>query len=177
MAGNADPAVNDSFRSSVILSGIPATGNGTNVEATDEPGEPQAGSGENSIWWTWEAPDDGWVQIDTFGSAFDTVLAVYTGTSLSELFRVGVNDDAGEDSQSAVKLFVSASTRYKIQVLRIWRGDRRCEPHDRSDTSSFLANIEQPVSPALSRHLKWRASGHSGDRRRFEHLMDSAHLG
>src|SRR5216110_2970325 len=52
---------------------------GSNVGATREPGEPNHAhlAGGRSVWWSWTPPRDGTVVIDTIGSAFDTVLAVY----------------------------------------------------------------------------------------------------
>ena len=51
---------------------------GTNVGATKETGEPDhAGNvGGASVWCRWVAPADGTVTFDTFGSNYDTLLAV-----------------------------------------------------------------------------------------------------
>ncbi len=51
------------------------------------------------LWYQWTAPSDGEVELDTVGSVsasgvlLDTVLAVYTGTSLAGLNQVAANDD------------------------------------------------------------------------------------
>ena len=60
---------------------------GFNVLATKEAGEPEhAGkAGGSSVWWSWTAPNSGSVTVSTMGSDFDTLLAVYTGTVVSNL--------------------------------------------------------------------------------------------
>ena len=63
---------------------------------TGEVGEPVSscgGGAPNTAWWKWTAPGSGNVTIDTFGSRFDTVLAVYTGSSVAGLTEVVCNDD------------------------------------------------------------------------------------
>src|SRR5205823_10506666 len=61
---------------------------GTNTTYTREPGEPnhwQFASGTNSAWISWTAPDSATYSMDTQGSSFDTVMAVYTGDVLTNL--------------------------------------------------------------------------------------------
>ena len=69
---------------------------GSNGNATTEVGEPNIGgaSSGRTVWWTWTAPTTGTVTIDTSGSSFDTVLGVYTGSSIASLSRIADNDDA-----------------------------------------------------------------------------------
>lgn len=64
--------------------------------ATRETGEPaHAGqTATKSLWWKWVATGNGRVQVNTKGSSFDTVLAVYTGSTLSNLQQVAANDNA-----------------------------------------------------------------------------------
>ena len=76
------------------LSGLPASATGTNVDATTESGEPEPEEntpGGHSVWWSWTAPADGDVTVDTCGSDFDTMLAVYTGSSVEALTPVATN--------------------------------------------------------------------------------------
>lgn len=87
---------NDDFGSAVVLTGNQGGVSGRNHNATKENNEPNhAGSlGGRSVWFRWTAPAAGDVVFDTFGSTFDTVLAVYTGNSMNGLVSVGANDDA-----------------------------------------------------------------------------------
>ncbi len=108
----------DLFADATVLTGTQVSVAGNNVGATAEPGEP-AGEGTNgevnSVWWNWTAPESGWVEINTFRSSLDTVLAVYTGPSVDNLTLVAANDDAF-DMQSQVLFPVSAGTTYHISV-------------------------------------------------------------
>jgi len=89
------PPPNDNFASATVLTGDWGSTNVDNSVATHEPGEPsRAGFPPNaSVWYQWTAPSDGEVTLDTIGSSVDTVLAVYTGTSLAALNQISANDD------------------------------------------------------------------------------------
>jgi hypothetical protein len=56
------------------------------------------------------------VTIDTVGSAFDTLLGVYTGTAVAALTTVATNDDANGTTQSSVAFSAAAGTTYRIAV-------------------------------------------------------------
>jgi hypothetical protein len=57
------------------------------------------------------------VTVNTHGSAFDTTLAVYTGSALASLTKVAENDDTSStDHTSTVTFTATAGTRYLIQV-------------------------------------------------------------
>ena len=70
----------DNFASLQLLSGYTNYVTGDNTFYTGEPGEPQHVDRTlaHSAWLRWIAPDVGTCVVDTFGSGFDTVLAVYT---------------------------------------------------------------------------------------------------
>lgn len=75
---------------------------GSNVGATKESGEPThdafGNAGGASIWYRWTAPSNMNVVVSTEGSSIDTVLAVYTGSSVNGLSPVVRNDDRGTNS-------------------------------------------------------------------------------
>lgn len=108
---------NDNFASAQSVSGVAGSASGGNVGATKEAGEPNhAGNvGGKSIWYSWTAPDSGSVTIDTIGSSFDTLLAVYTGNGVGTLTQVASNDDA-TNTQSRVTFAAVAGTVYRIAV-------------------------------------------------------------
>jgi hypothetical protein len=87
---------NDDFADAEVLAGLPATGAGTCIGASEETGEPDhAGQpGGSSVWYSWTAPSDGPVTIATCASNFDTLLGVYTGTSVNALTEVASDNDA-----------------------------------------------------------------------------------
>ncbi len=114
----AQAPANDSFASAVLLSGSTNIVTGSNTSATSELGEPShAGNPATaSVWWTWVAPDNGPVIVDTLGSAFDTVLAVYTGDTLGGLTLVAASDDAPNLSTSLLAFPAVRGTTYRIAV-------------------------------------------------------------
>lgn len=78
-----------------------------------------------SVWYSWQAPSSGSVTITTTGSRFDTVLGVYTGSSVGSLSPVTQldgsvgkddDDDGGVVKTSTVTFNASAGTIYKIAV-------------------------------------------------------------
>ena len=110
--------VNDAFANRLPISGMTNTTTGSNLNATKETGEPNhAGQfGGKSVWWTWTAPATGTVTMDTIGSLFDTLLAVYTGTSVSSLTEVASDDQSGGFNTSKLTFVCVAGTTYQIAV-------------------------------------------------------------
>jgi subtilisin-like proprotein convertase family protein len=71
----------------------------------------------STAWYNWTAPSSSPVNIDTFGSDFDTVLAIYTGNSVGALTLLACNDDyIGPSRPSLIRFTPSAGTTYRIQV-------------------------------------------------------------
>jgi len=108
---------NDMFANAAVISGTSGQTTGSNVGATKEPGEPShaGNSGGASVWWYWTAPTSSETTIDTFGSSFDTLLAVYTGSSVGSLTPIASNDDSGS-LQSQVTFTAVSGTTYRIAV-------------------------------------------------------------
>ena len=120
LATAAVPA-NDDVVDAGILAGPSGSVAGSNVSATGELGEVSgschADSQLNSVWWSWTAPVSGSFVVDTFGSGFDTTLAVYSGSVLPTLAEeLGCNDDSGDGLQSSVSVEVTAGVSYLIRV-------------------------------------------------------------
>ena len=110
---------NDDFANRIVLSGLVVATAGQNTNATKEAGEPNhAGAkGGKSVWWAWTAPASGTVTISTAGSSFDTVLGLYTGSTVSSLTEVASNDDeSGNTSTSLIVTNVVGGTAYAIAV-------------------------------------------------------------
>jgi Laminin B (Domain IV) len=86
---------NDDFANRIVLSGYPASVTTTNAAATKEPGEPAlvAGyAGGASVWWSWTAPVTGMLTVTTEGTAYDALLSIWTGTSVSTLTSIAQQD-------------------------------------------------------------------------------------
>ncbi len=118
--------LNDAFANATPLFGLPVSAFGTNVGATQEPGEltNTGDSGLQSVWWTWTAPATGFVTINTVGSNFDTTLGVYTGSNVAALTQVAGNDDDNTGNlTSSVRFDAIAGTTYHISVNGFFDGD------------------------------------------------------
>lgn len=109
---------NDAFAAARALSGTADSDSGSNTLASSEPGEPahDGTAATRSLWWTLTAPASGVLTLDTNGSSFDTMLAVYTGSALASLTLQASDDDSGDGVQSRLELVVAAGTPYRIAV-------------------------------------------------------------
>ncbi len=113
-----DPPSNDNFAQSERLTGTSLSVEGDNVGATAQPPEPNvfnAGGPLQSVWWSWTAPEDGTLTLDTAGSDFATMVAVFTGSSLGSLNLEAV-DSGGSGRRADVDLDVEAGVTYRIAV-------------------------------------------------------------
>jgi Ca2+-binding RTX toxin-like protein len=108
--------VNDNFANRTLLSGLAPNGQGSNIGATAEVGEPAQSGIANSVWWSWTAPNDGTFTIDTKNSNFDTWLSVFTGSPVNNLTLITYDDDTGGNWTSLVTLNTTAGTTYQIAV-------------------------------------------------------------
>jgi hypothetical protein len=59
---------------------------------------------------------DGTATIDTIGSTFDTVLAVYSGPTLETLAPVARDDSAGSSGTSWIEFYVRSNQSYQVAV-------------------------------------------------------------
>ncbi|HWA88173.1 MAG TPA: PQQ-binding-like beta-propeller repeat protein [Opitutus sp.] len=118
LATTTNRPFNDDFADRAQLSGVTVHVRSNNAGATAESGEPaHAGvTAAGTLWWTWTASGANNIRIDTSGSAYDTVLAVYTGNSLNALQLVASNDDANGGTQSALSFTSQAGATYQIAV-------------------------------------------------------------
>ena len=121
-AAVAAPPANDNFADAIALTGDGGNQAGTNAEATAEPGEPDhAGQPAfASVWYSWVAPADGIVTLDTCTADFDTRLAVYRGSVVDALTEIASNDDSescGPGSlQSSLSFTADPGVTYRIAV-------------------------------------------------------------
>ena len=142
---------NDDFFEPAIISGYPASVNSTNVGATIQSGEPlPQADATRSIWFSWQSPVTAPVAIDTFASGFDTVLAVWTGNSLSGLSPVVSNDDVGASLQSRVRLNAVQGTLYRIAVYGV---------------GGAAGAVSLNIAPDLSSRISGTVSGPDGSTR------------
>jgi hypothetical protein len=110
---------NDGFATPVVLGELGDRVYADTRSATKEPGEPEhAGeAGGHSVWFRWTAPLAGVVNVDTLGSEFDTLLAVYRGTNMTSLAFIAANDDGvGFGGNSRLEFLAEAGVTYILAV-------------------------------------------------------------
>ncbi len=116
---------NDEFADARVLgSDLPAPAAGTTGLATKQSGEPNhaGNAGGHSVWYSWTPSAGGPVRISTCANAadndFDSLLAVYTGSTVGGLTAVASDDDGGgcKSTDGAVEFTATAGTTYKIAV-------------------------------------------------------------
>lgn len=116
------PPLNDDFARADPLSLLATRGASREQDAstaTVEWGEPSACGGEATVWFSLGllSGASGLVRLDTFGSDYDTVLAVYRGASLETLRPVACNDDADPGTlQSTLTFLALPGETYHVQV-------------------------------------------------------------
>ena len=114
---NSMPPTNDDWFTSTINAGdFPFTVTGTNVDATLETGEQQLTQTDATVWWFFDAPDDGTVTIDTFGSDFDTQIHIYDGFNSGAQTVADLNPIVNGNGGSEVTFAVTSGTCYEIRV-------------------------------------------------------------
>lgn len=126
ITGAAGAVGNDNFADAEVLDPAMNLIEGSNVGATEEAGEPLSTwvGGGKSVWWRYDAPRDGYLEVSTVGSRttaneeLDTVLGVFLGTTLSDLGWFTYNDDDEESGAlgSAVSFPVQKGKRYYVAV-------------------------------------------------------------
>ncbi|HEX6263594.1 MAG TPA: hypothetical protein VF097_12180 [Actinomycetota bacterium] len=116
--GASVPPANDDFASAIDVAALPFEDTVDTTEATleqDEPQPPCTFFTGNTVWYEFTPGADTIVSLDTLGSDFDSVLAVWTGAELSSLDLVACNDDALSLS-AQVSFRARSATTYHIQV-------------------------------------------------------------
>lgn len=112
-------SANDDFDTPVEITSVPYTHTDDTTAATtalDDPVFPcgSLDQGANSVWYSFTPAEDGTLYVDTQGSSFDTMLAVWTGTRGS-LNNVTCNDDY-IGGLSVIRTRLTAGVTYYIEA-------------------------------------------------------------
>ena len=120
VTSTANTPFNDNFAGRATLTGPDPSVRSNNAGATLEPGEPAiAGpAGGGSLWWEWTPAQSGQLTINTQGSSYATLLAVYTGSALNALTPVATAaaNQPGGPAYSQATLAVQAGVKYEVTV-------------------------------------------------------------
>ena len=113
-------ATSDVFAGAVAIGALPFTQTGTTASATEEAGEPAPTCAPigKTVWYRFTPGSSTTVNVSTQGSAFDTVLAVWRGTSIGALTQVGCDDDgvATGGASRILNLALTAGQTYYVQL-------------------------------------------------------------
>ena len=144
MAGPVEAAPpNDNLASSTLVGPLPYTNTVDTTASTNEGGEvPPAcklSAFPTTVWYTFTGTGSA-VQVDTFGSAFDTALAVYTGNAypLAPVPGACSDNTSFGNPHSQVVFNTTPGTPYRIQVAGVGgvAGNLRLNVH----TPNFVVN-------------------------------------
>ncbi len=120
--GIIPPPSNDRFADAAVLDGLSGNASGAILSADFEPGEPPSAELFNgSVWWAWQAPATGDLQIDAGASSFSHLhLAVYLGEGVANLQtvladRFSAQKGASWGSWESTRIRVSEGITYYIR--------------------------------------------------------------
>jgi M6 family metalloprotease-like protein len=123
LSGAAQTAPNNAFASATAVNALPFSVTGLDTRAaTFQTGEPVPDCTDGigrTVWFRYAPAADATLSIDTAGSDFDTVLAVYRGTALDTLTEVACSDDIdrqGGNLRSRLRVGVLAGQTYYVQA-------------------------------------------------------------
>ncbi len=110
----------DDFAAPLVITQTPYTHTADVSGATSAADDPplaacNRGPGRATVWYRLTTSHPGSLSLDTIGSNYDTMLAVWTGTR-NNLTLVACNDDRPSDLQSEINVFLPAANTYYIEV-------------------------------------------------------------
>jgi hypothetical protein len=111
----AAPPLNDDFGVPIVIGGVPFTNTQTTTKATTAADDPFCAAASHTVWYAFTPAADMRVEINTFGSDYDTTLSVHTGTR-GALTQIACNDNSGGASQSRVRFDAVAGVTYWVMA-------------------------------------------------------------
>ena len=113
---------NDHFANAALLDGQEGSVAGSNFFATVETNESVGASGDSSLWWIWQAPEDGWQRF-TLLDSLDGLLTIYrmpdSGVGPLQWVAKGRRLDT-----VAATVQATAGSRYAIRLGTALNGDK-----------------------------------------------------
>ena len=120
-SANAQPA-NDDCATPTVIGAVPFAATVDTSTATTAASDPihscTSDKNARSVWYSFTAATSGKITANTFGTNFDTQLAVYAGTCGAPV-EIACNDDAAGGLQSKVSFAATAGTTYLLEVTGI----------------------------------------------------------
>jgi hypothetical protein len=152
------PPINDNFANGTVISNTPWSSVEFTQCATTESGEPDhlGVAAGHSVWFTWTPTSNQTAVVSTKRSDFDTILAVYTGDTVSDLTLVASNDDIipGIFVQSELSFQAVAGTTYHIV------GDGYLDSSAGPSVGALVLNVNPPSNDDFAN--AWLLAGGGG---------------
>jgi hypothetical protein len=111
----------DDFDDAHIITDLPFSDTLDTSEAATAADDPDCFGAGATVWYRFTPNEDMRLEANTFGSDYDTVLGVYTGTR-GDLIEVACNDDAAGTLQSRVRFDAIAGETYFVMVGAFFGG-------------------------------------------------------
>ncbi len=109
-------AANDNFANRATLTGPAVSGIGYDFSATHESLEP-SGTGYQTLWWTWTAPANGTLVVDSALTSYGNVVAAFTGTSVGNLTVIDyAKQQESFDPPASFSIGVTKGTSYQFSI-------------------------------------------------------------
>ena len=109
------PPPNDDFDSPSTVLSVPFTTSEDTSTGTVASDDPFCSGQSATVWYSFSPTSDMRVEVNTFGSDYDTTLSAYTGAR-GALSQVACNDNAGGGSQSRIRFDAAAGQTYFFMV-------------------------------------------------------------
>lgn len=147
------PPPNDDFAAATVLSGWYAETNSYTTCATMQPGEKPLTQYDSrqSIWWSWQAPFSGWVDLSLTAS-YPIPLEVFTGGTLPDLQLVPYQNYNPNYGLTTAAFEAEADTVYHIRAtgIRAFQNGKLVTMNGPIDLSLALSTLQASVgSPTL----------------------------
>jgi hypothetical protein len=131
---------NDDFSNTTTIGALPFSDNADTTAATSAPDDPTACANNGSVWYAITPSQNENIIASTFGSSYDTVLSVYTGTR-GALALVTCNDDSSGTLQSQVSFAATTGTTYFVMI-------GQCCGSGGSGGGQLTFDVSAPAAPA-----------------------------
>jgi hypothetical protein len=106
---------NDDFDEATPITSLPFSDAVDTTEATQASDDPECAGAGPTVWYALTLGENAFVEINTFGSSYDTTLSAYVGER-GDLQQIACNDDAAGSLQSRIRIAVEAGTTIFIMA-------------------------------------------------------------
>ena len=133
-SAHAAPPSNDEAINAAVVPGVPFTDSRDTTEATFHQDDSRCGFA--SVWYSFTPETDGRYQFDTYGSDYDTYLALWSGTVENRIVSE-CNDNAPGSLQSSIVADLTAGTTYLVEA-----GHAACASPEPCGTTNLVFSVD-----------------------------------